>query len=212
MGEPHSRAWTVVSGTFLVSLASTCITGLYATFSSKTRPYASLATAAAFNSAVTAATFFTIREYLVSPARAQIEGPPLQNAQLSWSSLRRQNLLDSGISGLATGGLIRGLTAGRRVILPAALTVGAASVVLQAAYNELHVQRIKYIGQLSRPPPPEPESVIEAHKPPLRERILGALGVRTLSNEELLVKLTHERERHLKRIAELEVEKEAQEK
>nr|GAT60083.1 predicted protein [Mycena chlorophos] len=198
--------------TQLLALASTCFTGLYATFSArhKTRPYAQLATAAAVNSAITSATFFTIREYLVTPIRAQIHDPPSRDAPLSWSELRQHRLVDSGISGLVTGGLLRGLTAGRRVILPAALTVGTASVLLQAAYNEIHVQRIKYVGRRTQTPP---APVVEpTRKPPLRERLLNAFGVRTLTDEELLVRYKQERERHLQRIKELEVQLEKEER
>ncbi|KAF7294750.1 WD-REPEATS-REGION domain-containing protein [Mycena indigotica] len=201
--EPNSRLWTVASGTFLAAFASTCLTGLYATF--RSQPYARLATAAAFNSTVTAATFFSIREYLVIPARQQIQDSPPSPSELSWTDLRTHHLVDSGISGVVTGGLIRGLTAGRRVVLPAALTVGAVSLVLQGAYNELHVQRIKYIGNASRQPTVVPV-VVEPDKRPLRQRMLEAVGIRTLSNEEILDKLKQERERHLARIAELEAE------
>ncbi|KAF7304952.1 N2227 domain-containing protein [Mycena kentingensis (nom. inval.)] len=105
-----------------------------------------------------------------------------------------------GVSGLATGGLIRGVTAGRRTIIPAALMTGVACVALQAAYNELRVQRIKYIGKRAAGPP------IDDDKPPLADRILGALGVRPLSNEDVIEKLKRERERYLQKIERLEAQ------
>ncbi|KAJ7172309.1 hypothetical protein C8R46DRAFT_143689 [Mycena filopes] len=219
MGE--SPAWTIATGTVIVSFASTCITGLYATFSGRSQK---LASASAVNSAITAGTFFTIREYVVSPtigtvadySREQRDGQVRNNdtapENISWWSLRRHNLLDSGISGAATGGALRGLTAGRRTIAPAAITAGIACVLLQAAYNELRIQRIKYVGKLSQQPkavpiPPPPNT-----GPPLTTRILGALGVKPLSDEELLLRLRRQREKHLTRIQQLEEELEAERK
>ncbi|KAJ7940460.1 hypothetical protein B0H13DRAFT_1938198 [Mycena leptocephala] len=223
MGE--SPVWTVLTGTVIISLASTCITGLYATFSGKTlkspQNHQNLAAASAFNSAITAATFFTIREYVVSPTiRAAVNHSPQQRGSidnninvasdnLSWSGLRKHNLLDSGVSGAATGGILRGLTAGRRTIGPAAITAGMACVLLQAAYNELGIQRIKYVSKLSQQRETSaalPETPV---KPSLSTRILGTLGVRILSDEELLIKFRREREKHLKKIEQLERELEA---
>ncbi|KAJ7046978.1 hypothetical protein C8F04DRAFT_1062368 [Mycena alexandri] len=217
MGE--SPAWTIATGTVIISFASTCITGLYATFSG--RGHQRLASASALNSAITAATFFTVREYIVSPTigavadysherrgeEAQNNTAPREN--LSWWSLRRHNLLDSGISGAATGGVLRGLTMGRRTVAPAAITAGIACVLFQAAYNELGIQRIKFVGKLSQqpkavPPPPTPAG------PSLTARILGAIGVKTLSDEELLLRLKRERDKHLNKIEELEREVDAE--
>ncbi|KAJ7685353.1 hypothetical protein DFH06DRAFT_969222, partial [Mycena polygramma] len=176
-----------------------------------------LASAAAFNSAVTAATFFTIREYIVSPTlgtavlysrqrRGDTEEPHNVD-NLSWSSLRRHHLLDSGVSGAATGGILRGLMAGRRTVAPAAITAGMVCALLQAAYNELGIQRIKYVSKL-----PQSAGVPIPEVPPtpsLTSRILGAVGVQLLTDEELLMKLKQGREKHLKKIAELERELEA---
>ncbi|KAJ6597056.1 hypothetical protein DFH09DRAFT_110519 [Mycena vulgaris] len=210
MGE--SRAWTVATGTATIS--STCITGLYAAFSGKRQ--GNLAFASAFNSGVTAATFFTIREYVVSPtlgtaigySRERIgtadEANPTLD-QLSWSSLRKHDLLDSGVSGAATGGLLRGITSGRRTIASGALTAGIVCVLLQAAYNELGIQRIKYVGKISQPNINEVPTYAPA-KPSLTTRILGTFGVRMLSDEELLVKFRRERDVHLKKIQQLERE------
>ncbi|KAJ7510042.1 hypothetical protein B0H11DRAFT_1957344 [Mycena galericulata] len=211
------RAATVATGTVIISVTSTCITGLYAAFAGKR--HQNFAAASAFNSAVTAATFFSIREYLISPTigiavdysrqrTATVGENHVTLDDLSWSSLRRHNLLDSGVSGAATGSILRGLTAGRRTIIPAAFTAGLACVALQAAYNELDVQRIKYLG--TRSPQPEintvPAPKTTTSKPPLTTRILGTFGIRILSDEELLVKFKRERENHLKKIQELERE------
>ncbi|KAF7363589.1 WD-REPEATS-REGION domain-containing protein [Mycena sanguinolenta] len=199
-----------------LAAASTCITGLYATFTGKSQQ--KLATASAFNSAVTAATFFTLREYFFSPTirfaadySGQQRALDRDNAtpeNLSWSGLRRHNLLDSGLSGAATGGILRGLTSGRRSIGRAAITAGMACVLLQAAYNELGIQRIKYIGRLSQPKtsPTSPDTT----KTSIGSRILGLLGAKPLSDEELLSKFRRERDKHLQRIQELEQELESE--
>ncbi|KAJ7741585.1 hypothetical protein DFH07DRAFT_55648 [Mycena maculata] len=212
-----SRAWTVATGTVIISVASTCITGLYAAFAGKR--HANFAAASAFNSAVTTATFFSIREYAVGPTiavavgysrrrRGIVEENDAVPDHLSWSRLRRHNLLDSGLSGAATGGMLRGVTAGRRTVVPAALTAGLACVLLQAAYNELGIQRIKYVGKHS---PQLETSLVPVEtttpvKQSLTTRILGTLGVKQLSDEELLVKLRRQRETHLEKIRELEGE------
>ncbi|KAJ7444933.1 hypothetical protein FB451DRAFT_1056111 [Mycena latifolia] len=192
------------------------MTGLYAAFTGRRHKH--LAFASAFNSGITAATFFTIREYFVSPAlavavnysreRSGTEGDKPAVDHLSWSSLRRNNLLDSAISGAATGGILRGLTSGRRTIAPGAFTAGLACVLLQAAYNELDIQRIKYVGKISRPPEISVVPTEAPSKLSLKTRILALLGVKLLSDEELLGKYRRERDIHLKKIQELEQEME----
>ncbi|KAJ7174016.1 hypothetical protein C8R43DRAFT_634420 [Mycena crocata] len=173
-----------------------------------------LAFASAVNSAVTAATFFTIREYIVSPTirvavdssrqrRPNVEGDA---GPLSWSSLRKEKLVDSGVSGAATGGMLRGMMAGRGTVAPAALTAGMACIILQAAYNEVRVQRIKYVGKISRPPKSNPVPTEAPSKQPLSSRILGFFGLKVITDEELLTRLKREREGHLKKIQELERE------
>ncbi|KAJ7905684.1 hypothetical protein B0H14DRAFT_2327258, partial [Mycena olivaceomarginata] len=184
-----------------------------------------LATASAFNSAITAATFFTLREYLFSPTirvavdysrqrRESIDQNVINAApdDLSWSGLRSRNLLDSGLSGAATGGILRGLTAGRRTVGPAAITAGMACVLLQAAYNEMDIQRIKYVGRLSQAPETVVVPVEKPTTPSVTARLLGLFGAKPLSDEELLAKLRREREKHLKRMQELEQDLEAERK
>ncbi|KAJ6502385.1 hypothetical protein C8R45DRAFT_818850, partial [Mycena sanguinolenta] len=177
-----------------------------------------LAAASAFNSAVTAATFFTLREYFFSPTirlvvdysgqRRTVESDNVAPENLSWSGLRRHHLLDSGLSGAATGGILRGLTSGRRTIGRAAITAGMACVLLQAAYNELAIQRIKYIGRLSQPETGPASS--DTTKTSAGSRILGLLGAKPLSDEELLSKFRRERDKHLQKIQELEQELETE--
>ncbi|KAJ6630597.1 hypothetical protein B0H10DRAFT_836527 [Mycena sp. CBHHK59/15] len=240
MGE--SRAWTVATGTIVTSVGSTCVTGLYATF--KGTRHEHLALASAFNSAVSAATFFTIREYVVSPTISATVDYSRQRGEavaenkatpehLSWSRLRTHNLIDSGLSGAITGGILRGIVSGRRMTAPAAVTTGVACVILQAVYNELGIQRIKYVGKtLSQNSPntllPSPQDTLSpdaqtawpapdvtlqeeanaepAAKPLVTARILGIFGVKMLSDDEILVKLKRQRDEHLVKIKELEKE------
>ncbi|KAJ7097770.1 hypothetical protein B0H15DRAFT_1007626 [Mycena belliarum] len=216
MGE--SRAWTVATGTVTISVASSCITGLYAAFSGKRRE--NLAFASAFNSAITAGTFFTLREYVVSPTigaaldysrkrKGTVDEVPDDlpaGDHLSWSSLRRHNLLDSGISGAATGGILRSLQTGRRTVAPAALTAGIVCILLQAAYNELGIQRIRYVGKISRPPEISPAPPQDPPQPAFKTQILGMFGLKLLSDEELLGRYRRERDKHMKKIEELEQE------
>ena len=107
------------------------------------------------------------------------------------------------------------LLAGRRAILPGALTAGAVCTVLQLAYNELGVLRLKYISRHTKDPlvgrhlPSPPPIAVVAQKPIL-ERILVAFGMQPLSDEEYLTKLKYTRDIHLKRIKKLEQQLEAE--
>lgn len=79
-----------------------------------------------------------------------------------------------------------------------------ACVALQSAYNELAIQRIKYVGKLSQQA--ETSTPPTEVRPPLGTRILATLGVKTISDEELLDRLRREREKHLEKIQELQRE------
>ena len=129
-----------------------------------------------------------LREYVVSPLLvstlpfAQYERRrhelgyadthrPSNSQSMSWSDKRAHKLLDSGLSGAATGGILRGwrctcfhnrtrysrksltvaLLAGPAAVLPGALTVGAVCIGLQYAFNEAGIARLKYASrQLSK--------------------------------------------------------------
>lgn len=79
-------------------------------------------------------------------------------------------MLDSAVSGAATGGLLRGwkctcipmslfvglkaesrCIAGPKAALPGAITVGAICTLLQLGYNEFGVQRLQYISRQHAP-------------------------------------------------------------
>lgn len=128
--------------------------------------------------------------------------------QLSWSDFRMHKTLDTGISGVLAGGILRGWKSGPRAVLPGALTAGAICTGLQLAYNELGILRLKYISRHANhshsTPPPTPTVV------PMLERILISFGMQPISDEEYLRKLKNTRDKHLKRIEQLEQQLEAE--
>jgi len=196
-----------------------------------------LASQTAVNTSAVAATFFCIREYAVSPLlvsnlswkqyetrRIALELGPTAQPSLSWSDLRTHNLLDTGISGALTGGLLNSFKRGRPGFIPGFFTGALVCTLLQLSYNELGIARVKYVSQKPRPPvaPAAPASQPSIPPPTLNhtlapepskwwgDRILRVLGFQSLSDEELLVKLKTTRDGHLRRIEILE--KEAEEK
>jgi len=88
----------------------------------------------------------------------------------------------------------------------------------QALYNEIGVQRIKYISRRyhisSRPPtPPTVSGPVEppAPKRPLLDRMIHVIGINRLSDEEYLAQMREERAGYLRRIAKLEARSEEDE-
>jgi len=105
--------------------------------------------------------------------------------------------------------------AGRRAIVPGALTVGAVCTVLQYGFNELSVSRLRYIARLEE----ENKTVVEKPSvgtlretqddipaPPAFQSLMKMIGFIPVSEEEALNKMTKTRDAYLKRIAELERE------
>lgn len=169
------------------------------------------------NSGVTAATFFSIREIVVSPLlahtlpwpqyarrRAELGISPHSDSPLdspTISDLRKHKTLDSGLSGALTGGILRGWKSGTRAFLPGALTIGALCTLLQLAYNEVGITRLRYISGLKDSASARPSA---PPSKPLTERFLSLLGVKQVTDEQHIAKLKATRDGHLKRIAELE--------
>ncbi|KAK7693775.1 hypothetical protein QCA50_003347 [Cerrena zonata] len=177
-----------------------------------------------------------LREYIVSPLLvsgissgqflrrkreldAKREGQKYTPERLDWWSMRSCKLPDSALSGAISGGFLNAWKRGRAGI-PSGMTTGAlVCTVLQLAYNELGVVRLKYVskklqeveGQSQHvlpvtasspalPPPSEPV--------PWTERVFTLFGLQKVSDEEYLTRLKGERAAHLQRIAELEKEEE----
>ncbi|KAL0578689.1 hypothetical protein V5O48_003309 [Marasmius crinis-equi] len=227
MSEAGSRASTVLYGTLATSAIGAFATGVHGIFKQKPN-YGVLSFGAAVNGGITAATFFSIREYAISPViNTAWEGnnttKPDTSPQRTISEIRTDKLLDTGISGFVTGGMIRGLTAGPRVALPAAVTVGTACTALQFLFNEVKVSRLQYLSK--RLPQSEQTSAIppstslsnstttassntspKPQETSWTSSLLKFVGIRVLSDEEYLTKLYSQRDGHLKRIAELEAQ------
>ncbi|KIK08812.1 hypothetical protein K443DRAFT_672331 [Laccaria amethystina LaAM-08-1] len=177
---------------------------------------------AAVNTGLTAATFFALREYAVGPMlvhtapwtqyerRRRQLGLSLSNdsEQLTWSEIRTNKLLDTAVSGAAAGGLLRAWRSGLRSVLPGAISAAALCTILQLAYNEAAVTRLRYVSKLKEtgqmpvaPTPPPPDS---SERVPVAQRILTALGLIQVSDEEYFLKLKRTRAVYQKRIIELE--------
>ncbi|THU85645.1 hypothetical protein K435DRAFT_869066 [Dendrothele bispora CBS 962.96] len=227
-----SRSSVVLQGTLVT--CNSFATSVYAVTTGKPN-YGALTTAAAINSGVSAFTFFSFREYLVSPCfvyalplaqyerkRAEMRLQPGEELpQLTWNQIRTDKLLDSGASGFATGGLIRGIAAGPRAVLSGGVTAGFLCSLLQYMYNELKVARLIYLSHKSNVAQKQslPDSsiprTVDVHNglsnpptfgKPWTARMLKYIGIRTLSDEEYLETLKLQRDGHLKKIAELEKE------
>jgi len=80
----------------------------------------------------------------------------------------------------------------------------------QVLYNEFGVQRIKFVSRRypipSQPPTPIDPDLSESppSKQPLLDRMILAIGLKRLSDEEYLAQMREERAAYLRRIASLE--------
>ncbi|KAH0583535.1 hypothetical protein H2248_009162 [Termitomyces sp. 'cryptogamus'] len=180
-----------------------------------------MAIAAGVNSGVTACSFFALREIVISPLLVNTLPWPQYSRRRhdlgishpndwptdtpTWSDLRQHNTLDSGLSGAIAGGVLRGWKSGPRAILPGMLTIGAVCTLLQLAYNEATVSRLRYISGLKvKAPANEAPAAPAPRSKTASERFLTLIGVHQVTEEEYLEKMKATRDRHLRRIAELE--------
>uniref|UniRef100_A0A0W0F855 Uncharacterized protein n=1 Tax=Moniliophthora roreri TaxID=221103 RepID=A0A0W0F855_MONRR len=215
------------------AVISTFATGIHGILKGKPN-YGVLSVSAAVNSGISAATFFSIREYIAIPilhGQETVSNTDPKGTQESWTGVRTDKLIASGLSGFATGGIVRTLTgvytvslfdslklttsrlAGPRTALSGATAASVICTTLQYIVNELKVVRLQYLAEKAKhherlgiqpsPSPPEPWT----------KSILKFIGITPLSNEEYLKKLRLQRDIHLKRIVELEtqLEKEREE-
>jgi hypothetical protein len=217
----------------------------------KNKPNAGILTGAAVvNSGITTFVFFSVfffpddtgglsndlkgfREFVVTPSLVQFapgeyyarrrdltnETPTLQGMTLA--DLRWNKLLDSGMSGLLTGAVLRRLRCecllcvfrrhSRDVhlagpILPGAMVVGATATALQYVYNELSIMRLRYVSNYvaeQRDRKRDGAAVNKVTDSALQS-LLKLFGVVPISDEEYLEKLRRSREIYLQRIAKLE--------
>ncbi|KAJ3524916.1 hypothetical protein NMY22_g10795 [Coprinellus aureogranulatus] len=155
---------------------------------------------AAVNTGITAGTFFGLREFIVGPVLAASSREDASVRRVE--DLRTEKLLDSGISGAITGGLIRGWRSGPKAVLPGAAMASLGCVALQYGYNRVTMSRLQYISEhpdASNPTPPHP-----SEESTFRQKMLKVFGVSQISEEEYLEKLKQQREKYEKRIRDLE--------
>jgi hypothetical protein len=134
--------------------------------------------------------------------------------------MRTYKVLDSGLSGGITGGLLNTLkrtlgplglglefiefffrSGGRAGLSPGITTGGLICMALQYTFNELGLARVRYVQRADRSGrvdegPSESESFFQ--------RTLAFIGLKRNSDEEYLLKLKIARDRCLKRIEQLE--------
>lgn len=189
-----------------------------------------IATATALNTAIASATFFSIREYVVSPLllsgvssgqflrrRQEIEdkkGKNLERSEtLSWSEMRLHKLPDTALSSALSGGILNAWKRGPAGIMPGVVTASVLCSLLQLGYNELGVMRIKYVSrkidETHRPIEAKPEVMTLPPEPskPILQRVFEWMGMPKISDEEYLKKLYAKRADVLRRIAQIEAER-----
>ncbi|KAF5330754.1 hypothetical protein D9619_005323 [Psilocybe cf. subviscida] len=188
------------------------------------------------NSAITGFTFFGIREFAVSPILTRLapwaqyverrkslgietpSGDTLTEEPVEPPSLRMKNLLDSGISGAITGGILRGVRSGRPAVGPGALLGTAVCTSGQYIFNEFNLARLRFIARRNEEKVAERATTREPTFNPRTgkqevqelprswtEMILVMFGLVPLSDDEYLGKLKRTRDVYLKKISQLEV-------
>ncbi|KAI9466163.1 hypothetical protein BJY52DRAFT_329801 [Lactarius psammicola] len=229
----QSTPLTVATGTISSSVAGAFITGTYALAKRRGRAVACIyAASAALNCGVAGATFFSVRGYVVTPLLNQVlrPGPREQdalretpvptetssNSTVTWGAMRLHHTFDSAVSGGFTGGVWNTWRRGTRGALTGMMFGSVFCTVGQLLYNELGVQRVKFVSRTSpaashRLPFPSASGVtdISVPKEPLFERMIHAIGLKRVSDEEYLAQMREERAKYLQRIAELEAKLQA---
>ncbi|KAF9532221.1 hypothetical protein CPB83DRAFT_890967 [Crepidotus variabilis] len=208
-----------------VPATSGIFTGAWSIYTNKPDP-GTLTSAAAINSGVTALVFFTCREYAAGPLltrfasgqqyasrRRELAITPLPadenyltSQTVAWSDLRWNKLLDSGLSGAVTGGVLRTMRTGPRTSLSGALTVGAVCTALQYGFNELSIVRLRYISNLQQQSNCSFEETHDNSSDGAFHSLMKLFGVIPVSDDDYLSKLRRSRELYVKRIAELEAQ------
>ncbi|KAF7985124.1 hypothetical protein HWV62_9041 [Athelia sp. TMB] len=175
-----------------------------------------LAGASALNGGLVAATFFSVREYGVSPLLSTNFARPRQETSqvdghttpTSWADMRKHHVLDSAVSGALTGGMFNTWQRGRAGTIPGLCTGALVCAFLQWGVNELDIARVKYVSKNPYRPQVS-SSPSAAEQKGITERVFTAVGFTKISDEEHLAKLRVTRDAALKQIAKLEVEEAA---
>nr|XP_019045730.1 hypothetical protein I302_06121 [Kwoniella bestiolae CBS 10118]OCF24660.1 hypothetical protein I302_06121 [Kwoniella bestiolae CBS 10118] len=133
------------------------------------------------NLSIAGLTFFSIREYLVSPLLLSLELTPSHSRRLSklkeqglsavqrgklpaapipsLSEVRWDRLSDSAIAGGLTGGVLSAAFRGRATFLKAGITSSLIASILQISINQARVIRLKTLAKQSTPSLPQSASM-----------------------------------------------------
>ncbi|KAH8116887.1 hypothetical protein DFH11DRAFT_1137345 [Phellopilus nigrolimitatus] len=118
-------------------------------------PTALLSASAALNSGAVGFCFFSLREYVVSPALAsrsrEEDGHDGRNevergTPLTWSAMRMQHIPDTALTSALLGGAFNAWKRGLSGVPSGALTAALACTALQFLVNEASVQRIRFVS------------------------------------------------------------------
>ncbi|KAG1770353.1 hypothetical protein EV702DRAFT_978070, partial [Suillus placidus] len=206
--------------------------GLYGVV--KSQPPGPLLLFSALNSGIASATFFSIREYLIGPVlvlsmpgrqyelrrqklKEAAEVAPTNVSQLTWGDIRSRKVLDSSISGALAGSILNTWKRGRSGTVPGLATGAVMCGLFQWAFNEFDILRITHVSRVvhAQPLPVTPAAPVPTHslpvaapEPPrsLTDRIFAVFGHR-MSDEEYLNRVKTQRDNHLRRIEQLERER-----
>ncbi|KAF9479304.1 hypothetical protein BDN70DRAFT_700289 [Pholiota conissans] len=229
--SPHygQSAWGLYH---YATATSAFITGIYT--AAKRIPHSGLlVAAAAVNSAITGAAFFSVREFGVSPVLTRVvpweqyahrrrelgidtasEDDALPS-KIALSEVRKNKLLDSGMSGAIAGAFLRGIRSGRVGIIPGLWMGAVAGSLIQYGVNEMNIMRLRYIAKLHQ------ENRTAVEKPTVKPRqeiqirdstttwmdtFLRGIGLEPITDDEYISKMKKTRDVYLKRIAELETQ------
>ncbi|KAG1891352.1 hypothetical protein F4604DRAFT_1567352, partial [Suillus subluteus] len=145
-----------------------------------------------------------------------VEGAPTNVSRLTWGDIRSRKVLDSSISGALAGGILN--TWKRESGTAPGLVTGAVMCGLfQWAFNEFDILRITHVSKVvhTQPVPAVPAAPVATYSLPVAapeppksftDRIFAMFG-RRISDEEYLNRVKAQRDNHLRRIEQLERER-----
>lgn len=144
------------------------------------------------------------------------EASTSSNSTVTWGDMRLHHALDCALSGGFTGGVWNTWRRGPHGALTGMVFGSVFCAVGQLLYNELGVQRVKFVSRTSlvaslRRPLPSAPAITElpVSKEPLFDRMIHAIGFKKVSDEQYLAQMKKERATHLQRITELEAKLQA---
>ncbi|KDQ60767.1 hypothetical protein JAAARDRAFT_561401 [Jaapia argillacea MUCL 33604] len=151
MSIDPSAPLTVAKGAATTSVVTSTLAASYGLLKPKGPPPVALALSAGINGGIAGATFFSIREYLITPLFLSIQdgltSSPQLGERLTWRDMRMDRVVDTGLSGAITGGLLNSIKRGRGGVMAGFTTGALLCTLLQFGWNEVGVMRLKYISR-----------------------------------------------------------------